>query len=758
MDTRHLTELLEQGPRNKSNATLDFETIIRALLTSSETPTFTKKNNNVFISIQTATYNLTGILLADIDFELLRLDAAAMDAYVNYIKHQENVTIKERIPSSDEFNSRDKNKNHHDLHYAEKIAIFLYSTNELFNEINSLLRFGYILEKYNHSKLCYKNCILTIAFASHALAKPSLDATTQYDLIRYEDTVPELNAERFQAIQTNQSAHTSEQIKANLHRGFTSTHTKNKPSIKRTKIHFTISSAQQAPGRDVSALSWHPNEDEYLITPGAQFLFFAHHTDFGTDEFKAIPVRTLLKHSAYQGQAGKLRHTLIAMTNALISDTNADMSPDHINTVIAEMHQLCQEKPADFQDLLNHLCFALSPIKLTAHANYVLKNHLSLPYTNPSIDRQLQQDERIVYRPNHGLAHSMRVALYVPAVLTYFANHALDSGFASYCKNITLEDIELIQLALLFSVAGRNDECGFNSDPVNYKKFKSRSATYFCDYAQSLALPREEIIFFSDLIENMGDPNYPKHVDDRMRYIFHIMNLAHKLDLMRCYDKTSFEIALSVYRDAAICKADHAVGLTQLFKLAHTMILATGDRCLIALAKNNELISSSGTYKFSKFYCASTNPKAVIDYCRPALLRYAPLQFLAACTPELEDDSNRQDELPSKVFLDAVNDTELNHVINTTLLYSVSSSYLEQYSELATEINEKINHIVDIDALTQTAITPFINSYKHSLTNISNNHLLSRYLNTIFIAKHDGDIYEDRIDQDIVSSNLTSKL
>lgn len=93
----------------------------------------------------------------------------------------------------------------------------------------------------------------------------------------------------------------------------------------------------------------------------------------------------------------------------------------------------------------------------------------------------------VIHRPNHGLHHSLRVAASVPTIL----------GFLG--ENQTASQIEKLQLMMLFSVVGREDETGFRETgewgigKETYQRFRTTSGLAYLDYCQA-----KEGIYTSD--------------------------------------------------------------------------------------------------------------------------------------------------------------------------------------------------------------------------------------------------------------------
>ena len=94
--------------------------------------------------------------------------------------------------------------------------------------------------------------------------------------------------------------------------------------------------------------------------------------------------------------------------------------------------------------------------------------------------------KNIVYRPNHGLTHSVRAAFAVTAIHAYVKEHGAEG------KDLTEADLETLQMMMLFSVVGRRDETGFNdmgfadkgTGRETYTSFRATSGREFLKYSQ----------------------------------------------------------------------------------------------------------------------------------------------------------------------------------------------------------------------------------------------------------------------------------
>ena len=103
--------------------------------------------------------------------------------------------------------------------------------------------------------------------------------------------------------------------------------------------------------------------------------------------------------------------------------------------------------------------------------------YLSLPYTLTSI--MWDWDYCGIPRPNHGLAHTVRTMTYVPFVVEALAKKvALPQSWPA-------DAVRLLQLGMLFFVAGRENEAGSREDSVAYKRFREKSKAAFLDFMKS---------------------------------------------------------------------------------------------------------------------------------------------------------------------------------------------------------------------------------------------------------------------------------
>ena len=89
--------------------------------------------------------------------------------------------------------------------------------------------------------------------------------------------------------------------------------------------------------------------------------------------------------------------------------------------------------------------------------------------------------KNIVYRPNHGLTHSVRAAYLITSLYSYAKEHGVES------KNLDEAALEKLQMMMLFSVVGRRDETGFNDGAQGrstYEEFRVTSGKEYLKYSE----------------------------------------------------------------------------------------------------------------------------------------------------------------------------------------------------------------------------------------------------------------------------------
>lgn len=232
----------------------------------------------------------------------------------------------------------------------------------------------------------------------------------------------------------------------------------------------------------------------------------------------------------------------------------------------------------------------LSP--LLPVCQFVYDYYLSKPYTDAEClwDWTLDTERGTIQRPNHGLAHSMRVAQLVPVVANFLHTHTKEATF-----DLTPKQIQLLQIAALFSVVGRENEMGFSENQEKYSHFRLNSAIAFEQFIRTaFNLTEAEIRHYTNIVHKMGSPN-------EQSAEFKILDFSHKLDLLRCYSSRQIQEKLVTPLSAYLPESETQV----LLNYAEHLLHATGNR--VYTGKNPTY------YNTAVFGLVSTNPRACVD-------------------------------------------------------------------------------------------------------------------------------------------------
>ena len=216
-------------------------------------------------------------------------------------------------------------------------------------------------------------------------------------------------------------------------------------------------------------------------------------------------------------------------------------------------------------------------VNLLAAAKYAYENYLSKPYTlkegkDWQMDWQYQHptNGKVISRPNHGLAHTLRKLFYLPSILEHYIAH---QKLPEFEVKLLRNDIKVMQLALLFFISGRENDLGSQGNEVHFKRFREQSADNFERYvkAAGIKLTAEKILEYKEAMrwfDNPEDKGLVKHIRQ-------ILWQFHFIDLIRCLTPEQFNGAIS-YVDKNMGQARRE----QLIQLAQLSIEKTGDRLM----------------------------------------------------------------------------------------------------------------------------------------------------------------------------------
>ena len=224
-----------------------------------------------------------------------------------------------------------------------------------------------------------------------------------------------------------------------------------------------------------------------------------------------------------------------------------------------------------------------------------------------------------VLRPNHGLCTAVRKALLVRKVASeYLAQYGKHDSTASIGGSFALSDDEALALevAMLFSVTGRQSEVGYRDDPGAYDAYKRASCAAFRTYATgkmsstASKLPEAVIDRAYDALLN----TFPSNAA-----LKRVLERAHDLDLLRCTGAAHMSSKL-----AALQRDVGSAAMMRLASEAERAILVTGDRLLCSPTGGG----CREEYHASDFPRCSQEPRtclaAILSDTKPAPRTRAP--------------------------------------------------------------------------------------------------------------------------------------
>lgn len=165
---------------------------------------------------------------------------------------------------------------------------------------------------------------------------------------------------------------------------------------------------------------------------------------------------------------------------------------------------------------------------LLAPAEFVYRNYLKNPYKDAP-EKVFKAEGKTIYRPNHAIAHAIRVTFYVP--------------FVVHVANLQLQASEIlkVQIATLFYITGRESECSFTNDKERSMKYRTQSANNFEAYAKSVQIYSEdEIVRYKRALKNPYDWTQNNNQDPAKL----AMGMAHELDVLRCRTEAEYDHGL----------------------------------------------------------------------------------------------------------------------------------------------------------------------------------------------------------------------
>lgn len=244
---------------------------------------------------------------------------------------------------------------------------------------------------------------------------------------------------------------------------------------------------------------------------------------------------------------------------------------------------------------------------------YVYNHFLSKPYTMVNLpgspasnwDVFLDTPNGRVHRPNHGLAHTLRVANAVRVIGDMY-NSRLP-------KNFKVPDIIIYQwqFRALFSVIGRLNDVGFK-ESEDYQKKTGLPTSMYDDFQKVASAGQQKYLkkgslYVFDSPEAKGINKLMPHERDKYAKLGNeIYRAAHNIDLMRCYEKSKFHNVIHLPAHNGVKSLHQMIGpfLTDLMLKYHReVITATGERSIGFEPLANYNLSLFGKCSQDYSYC-----------------------------------------------------------------------------------------------------------------------------------------------------------
>jgi ankyrin repeat protein len=237
--------------------------------------------------------------------------------------------------------------------------------------------------------------------------------------------------------------------------------------------------------------------------------------------------------------------------------------------------------------------------------NYAWDNHLSKPYQEAT--NKLTFDNTNVYRPNHSLPHTFRVMLLTGYVANYFAHFAQDDEFKAFCQSLSDNEMEWLRIGAAFSVTGRESEISPAENPEKYGIYRRASADNFKQFVKIVKPSGADTIAetMADVMHYMGHPDYEtminQHSDEverkRRNFFNRILSVAHKIDLVRCYNADEFSNMMQSYQELSTPSSEQYQMLNALVHFNIQLIKAQGNKLKCDIQPDGTYVDADISYQ-----------------------------------------------------------------------------------------------------------------------------------------------------------------
>lgn len=315
------------------------------------------------------------------------------------------------------------------------------------------------------------------------------------------------------------------------------------------------------------------------------------------------------------------QRALILLSNGQIIEAESD--PQYILGLNTAMQMAKSRSPKDPLVTLEEISNQSGiPIEKIGDIDINFVNSINHPYTV----------EKIVHRPNHDTTHSIRAASHIP-VLNEIKGNELDA-----------HRTEALQLMMLFSVLGREDETGFhdskNGGTYLYQSYRAVSAIEFLTYALNNWENHYKDVFddvdslyrAALVVELMGFPKFPDENElntlnpkpvmlqilegnspDNLEHVLSLLSSYPNNNQFKSYTTDRIRSLLPVHKvERSDAQSDsnlvymnlaHAVELLRIYEPGNPSTLSNS-------AKNIDTLRQVYNYAHSEFLKKSSSPQA----------------------------------------------------------------------------------------------------------------------------------------------------
>lgn len=202
-------------------------------------------------------------------------------------------------------------------------------------------------------------------------------------------------------------------------------------------------------------------------------------------------------------------------------------------------------------------------------------------------------------RPNHNSPPTYRGMLTIELIVSYFSYYAKDIAFRDFCTSLSKHNIEWLKSAAAFRFAGRESETSTSTNLEQYESYKESSTNHFALFVYNNNRQHEAISYtMAHIIRYMGNPQYETecsvHVSPDKKNDYHffhrILNMAHKLDLARCFTANAYRKEIDYCKDLSISSSAQNHALCQIIQYNIALIKAHGQGLLCDIQPDGTLI------------------------------------------------------------------------------------------------------------------------------------------------------------------------